>query len=129
VPLLLPVHCLICVYIILKKIPHCFIYRNTFELPTVNVDLKITNVYPLQGSVLGGTKLTITGSGFGTDFNAVVVKFQNWHGFVKNVSCEILSLTNTQILCQIEDLRKIHQVTNMGVDPGEKIILLNITYI
>ncbi|XP_060603397.1 fibrocystin-L-like isoform X3 [Ruditapes philippinarum] len=83
---------------------------NTFELPTVNVDLKITNVYPLQGSLLGGTKLTITGSGFGTDDNAVVVK-------IGDVNCEILSLTNTQILCQIEDLRKIHQVTNMGVDP------------
>jgi hypothetical protein len=88
----------------------------------VNVDLKITNVYPLQGSLLGGTKLTITGSGFGTDDNAVVVK-------IGDVNCEILSLTNTQILCQIEDLRKIHQVTNMGVDPGEKIILLNLTYI
>jgi hypothetical protein len=84
----------------------------------LNVDLKITNVYPLQGSLLGGTKLTITGSGFGTDDNAVVVK-------IGAVNCEISSLTNTQILCQIEDAGTIHQVTNRGIDPGEENISMH----
>ncbi|XP_053388767.1 fibrocystin-L-like isoform X2 [Mercenaria mercenaria] len=81
------------------------------QLPKVIADLKITYVYPLQGSSLGGTQLTIIGSGFGTNISHVKVK-------VGTVNCNIITLSNSEITCLLEYAGTTHYVTNKGIDPG-----------
>ena len=68
----------------------------------------MTNVYPLRGSLQGGTKLTITGAGFGTNESLVDVS-------VGDFTCDVDSVQNTQIVCQIENMAVVHPVTNQGV--------------
>lgn len=70
-------------------------------------------MYPLQGSLLGGTYLTITGSGFGTNDSNVLVD-------IGPVKCDVRSLLATQIICEIDDAGTVHHITNRGVDPGKK---------
>ncbi|XP_060573258.1 fibrocystin-L-like isoform X2 [Ruditapes philippinarum] len=77
------------------------------DIPTVTVDLSITNVFPLQGSLLGGTKLTITGTGFGNNETLIDVK-------IGEVNCLTETVTDTQIVCEITDAAKTHHVTNKG---------------
>ena len=84
----------------------------------VDVQLMITNVFPLQGSLQGGTILTITGTGFGTNTSLVDVD-------VGNFDCVVSTATNTKINCQIGNAGTIHEVTNLGTDPGK----INIIFI
>ena len=71
----------------------------------------VTNVYPLKGSLQGGTKLTITGLGFGTNVSLVEVD-------VGDFMCDIQDLSNSQIICQIEEAVTVHSVTNLGTHKG-----------
>lgn len=75
------------------------------------MDLSVTNVYPLSGSLQGGTRLTVTGSGFGDNSSLVEVD-------VGDVSCDVESVTNNQIVCLIADSGKVHDVTNLGTHRG-----------
>ncbi|KAL4228989.1 Fibrocystin-L [Mactra antiquata] len=84
---------------------------TNLELPKIDVSLRITNVYPLQGSLLGGTELTISGAGFGADQSSVTVT-------VGNKDCALTSLSYTRIICEISDAGVTHHVTNNGVDPA-----------
>ena len=79
----------------------------------------VTNVYPLKGSLQGGTKLTITGLGFGTNESLVEVD-------VGDFMCDIQDLSNSQIICQIEEAVTVHSVTNLGTHKG-MISVLNLT--
>ncbi|XP_045208899.2 fibrocystin-L-like [Mercenaria mercenaria] len=78
-------------------------------LPTVNVEMSITSVNPCQGSVFGGTQLTIKGQGFGINVDVVKVK-------VGNIACPIDTLSDTQATCTVGDTGSVHLVTNKGVD-------------
>ena len=71
----------------------------------------VTTVYPLKGSLQGGTKLTITGLGFGTNDSLVEVD-------VGDFMCDIHDLSNSQIICQIEEAVTVHSVTNLGTHKG-----------
>lgn len=84
---------------------------TSFLLPKVNVELQITNVFPLQGSVLGGTQLTITGSGFGTNASIVDVN-------IGSVDCAVSGVSNTEIVCDISQAGFTHHITNKGIDPA-----------
>lgn len=94
----------------LEQLP-CYVSFRSGDIPTVIVDLSITNVFPLHGSLLGGTRLTVTGSGFGT--NATIVDAS-----VGDIVCNVATVTDTQIVCEIANAATTHQVTNKGSDPG-----------
>lgn len=79
----------------------------------MNVDLKVTNVYPLHGSIQGGTRLTVTGTGFGTNDSLVDVS-------VGDFDCDVESVSNTEIVCLIGHAGRVHEVTNLGTDPGKE---------
>ncbi|XP_052286416.1 fibrocystin-L-like [Dreissena polymorpha] len=85
--------------------------NSSNNIPQVTVDLRITNVFPLQGSIQGGTTLTITGSGFGTNDSLIEVN-------VGDLQCDVTSVTNTQVLCDIEQGGSIHRITNKGTSPA-----------
>jgi len=50
------------------------LYFSTNLIPLVSIDYKVTNVFPTSGSQFGGTKLTVTGAGFGTDTEMIEVR-------------------------------------------------------
>ena len=81
------------------------------DIPTINIELVVTNVFPLKGSLQGGTKLTITGLGFSTNDSLVEVD-------VGDFMCDIQDLSNSQIICQIEEAVTVHSVTNLGTHKG-----------
>eukprot|EP00759_Apiculatamorpha_spiralis_P048987 PhF_6_TR44159/c0_g1_i2/m.67600 len=59
---------------------------------TFDFNLNISSIEPAQGSVAGGTILTINGIGFSNAINTTTVR-------VGNFSCTVLSSTPTQIRC------------------------------
>lgn len=58
------------------------------------VDGSVIDISPKQGSVYGGTLLTITGTGFSTGLFDQVVKVSDFY-------CDILTATNTVLTCRI----------------------------
>ncbi|KAL4228553.1 Fibrocystin-L [Mactra antiquata] len=84
--------------------------NTTNKIPGINIDLSVTKTSPKIGSLQGGTILTITGTGFGTDTSLVDVD-------VGDIDCEISDLTNTEIQCIIGDAGTVHYVTNKGSHP------------
>ena len=75
------------------------------------MDLKVTGLYPQQGSLFGGTVLTITGSGFGSNISNINIS-------VSKTKCDVINVTNSVIICQLAFPSNTHFVTNKGVDPG-----------
>ena len=59
---------------------------------------------------MGGTKVKLTGAGFG-DCSDIVVEFGSGY------SCNIDSCNDTEILCTTKKSSKVHQVTNGGRHP------------
>ena len=57
-----------------------------------SVGAKITNITPIQGSLNGGTTITITGENFSATASDVLVK-------LGTITCPIVSLSTTQITC------------------------------
>ncbi|XP_033757813.1 fibrocystin-L-like [Pecten maximus] len=82
------------------------VLTSTSAVPTINYLMRVTNVYPLQGSLHGGTKVTITGEGLGADAE---VKFGD-------TSCDVdaTTATSTKIECTIGDTGTTHLIDNQG---------------
>jgi hypothetical protein len=74
--------------------------------------LQIQHVSPSQGSVLGGTEITITGGGFGTDKDKLSVEFGER-------GCQVKSVTDTQILCDTDPALNVDQLWS---DYGESVL-------
>lgn len=89
------------------------VFFSSNDIPVVENSLKVTNVFPLQGSLVGGVKVTITGSGFGVNDTLVEVK-------AGDVECEVTMVTDTQIQCDLDTSAQTHVVTNEGSHPGRK---------
>ncbi|XP_078542272.1 fibrocystin-L-like [Lissotriton helveticus] len=71
--------------------------------------LEVNSISPQRGSVYGGTKITITGSGFSTvpESNVVQLDF---------TSCQITSAAAESLECIVQPRRARHLVTNNGRD-------------
>ena len=86
------------------------LHFSSNQVPTVEYILTVTNVYPLKGSLMGGTKLTISGSGFEANDTEVLIGTHK---------CVLDTVTTNQITCTIEDTATVHQIDNTGVHFGE----------
>ncbi|KOO31606.1 fibrocystin [Chrysochromulina tobinii] len=58
---------------------------------------RISSIYPKEGSLAGGTDLTIVGTGFGSDTAALRIN-------VGSASCAVTSITDVALYCRIEPL-------------------------
>jgi len=67
---------------------------------TFKVESKVTSFTPTTGSIYGGTKITITGTNFGTIITDNPVQLRM--GIV-NVDCFVLATSQTEITCRIDD--------------------------
>ena len=71
----------------------CFGYAAINETAsTVTSVASLTSVYPMQGSLAGGTKLTIVGTGFMSDISAITVD-------IGGHQCEVRSANYSTIIC------------------------------
>jgi hypothetical protein len=94
---------------------YIYIYFFNFRsgnIPTIEYQLLITNVFPTQGSLYGGTRLTLTGQGFSTNTSLTEVKVGN-HG------CNVESASTTQIVCLLGDTSSVVKIDNQGVHPSK----------
>lgn len=73
--------------------------------------LTVHSIFPLIGSVAGGTRVVITGEGFGSNASRAVVTVQDRH-------CQITSLNDTHVLCETGDMFQTIMVDNSGSHPG-----------
>ncbi|XP_067950539.1 fibrocystin-L-like [Watersipora subatra] len=78
--------------------------------PTLTVTLKVYGISVRKGSFEGGTRLGISGTGFGTNKDVVSV-------MIGDSECEITELTNREITCMTGRRSKTVTVTNGGIDP------------
>uniref|UniRef100_A0A8C4T925 PKHD1 like 1 n=1 Tax=Erpetoichthys calabaricus TaxID=27687 RepID=A0A8C4T925_ERPCA len=76
---------------------------------TIEYVLQVTSVRPLSGSVYGGTKLTLTGSGFGTNPDDIQV-------LLGQRGCSVTDVTQDQLECVVQAPGKVYTVTNLGSD-------------
>ena len=67
---------------------------------------------PSQGSLYGGTDLTITGEGFSTNTSLMSV-------FLGPHICDVTEATSNQLKCRIADTGITHYVSDTGRHPGE----------
>ncbi|XP_040908783.1 LOW QUALITY PROTEIN: PKHD1 like 1, tandem duplicate 1 [Toxotes jaculatrix] len=74
---------------------------------TIEYVLEIYSVSPLFGSLLGGTRLTISGSGFSNDTSDNSVS-------VGETVCEVKAATENELQCVVQSEQKTHIVTNQG---------------
>lgn len=73
--------------------------------------LTVDMVEPEQGSILGGTILTLKGRGFATNAS-------NMHISVGKTKCAVISSTQEVIACNTEESTTVHFVGNSGKHPG-----------
>ena len=77
----------------------------------ITYSLEVTAISPEYGSLLGGTELTITGEGFSNDPDVNSVK-------LGGVVCDIMSCSDTEIVCTTGKPTQTYEVSNMGIHPG-----------
>ncbi|XP_033119893.1 fibrocystin-L-like [Anneissia japonica] len=74
---------------------------------TITYDFEVTGIFPDHGSLQGGTKVFITGSGFGSNASLVDVNFGH-------VPCKVMSVEDELIECISGSSGTVHEVTNQG---------------
>lgn len=80
--------------------------------------LSVNNVYPMQGSVLGGTVVTLEGVGF-------LLNSSKMHVSIGEKRCDIISSTNELIKCKTQQATNVFVVDNSGRHPC---MILHISY-
>ncbi|XP_060584412.1 fibrocystin-L-like isoform X2 [Ruditapes philippinarum] len=79
------------------------------SIPSLDVNLELTAVSPTKGSLVGGTEVTLTGTGFGDVKDDVKVTIGSDDD--KN-ECLVTKVDNQQILCDIEDMTTTYLINN-----------------
>ena len=87
-------------------------------LPTFSYELLVSSLSPRFGSLSGGTRVTITGKGFGED--TVVMET------LRGQRCDISSMSYEEINCTMPSTTGNYMIKNTGSHPG-KILLLTCT--
>merc|ERR1712106_837006 len=85
-------------------------YADVSTVSPVSYNFIVTDMTPRKGSSLGGTKMKLTGSGFG-DCSDIAVSIGDM------MSCDIDTCTDTEIICVTKKTSKVHQVSNGGRHP------------
>ena len=84
-------------------------FNTTFMLPVFTYQLIVTKLTPCSGSLLGGTKVSIKGTGFGSNVTVTT-------GL--GTKCHVTTVTNENIECVTSSTRKEHLIDNSGQHAG-----------
>uniref|UniRef100_H3CIT5 PKHD1 like 1, tandem duplicate 1 n=1 Tax=Tetraodon nigroviridis TaxID=99883 RepID=H3CIT5_TETNG len=74
---------------------------------TIEYILEVHSVSPLYGSLMGGTRLTLSGSGFSNNISDNRV-------FFGDAECEVKDASENELQCILQTEQKTHIVTNQG---------------
>ncbi|TKS89105.1 Fibrocystin-L Polycystic kidney and hepatic disease 1-like protein 1 [Collichthys lucidus] len=74
---------------------------------TIEYVLEIYSISPLFGSLLGGTRLTVSGSGFSNNASDNKVS-------IGGAECEVKAASENELQCVMQSEEKKHTVTNQG---------------
>ena len=85
-------------------------FADVSSVPGITYDFVVTDLTPRKGSTLGGTRMKLTGSGFG-DCSNIEVKFG------ERLMCKIEECSNTEITCLTQRKGKVVQINNGGKHP------------
>ncbi|KAG2464816.1 PKHL1 protein, partial [Polypterus senegalus] len=86
-----------------------FASASSNVVTTIEYVLQVTSVRPLNGSLYGGTKLTLTGSGFGTNPDDIQV-------LLGQRGCSVTAMAQDRLECVVQAPGKVYTVTNLGTD-------------
>nr|XP_014351910.1 PREDICTED: fibrocystin-L [Latimeria chalumnae] len=88
-------------------------YANVSTSINASVEfiLKVTDIFPLEGSLYGGNKITVTGSGFSTTSEENIVQ-------LGTVPCKVMSASMNKLECAIQPTGSDYIITNNGSHPG-----------
>ncbi|MBN3294524.1 PKHL1 protein, partial [Polypterus senegalus] len=86
-----------------------FASASSNVVTTIEYVLQVTSVRPLMGSLYGGTKLTLTGSGFGTNPDDIQV-------LLGQRGCSVTAMAQDRLECVVQAPGKVYTVTNLGTD-------------
>ncbi|XP_068189914.1 fibrocystin-L-like [Antennarius striatus] len=75
---------------------------------TIEYILEVYSVFPLAGSLMGGTRLTVTGNGFSNNISDNTVS-------VGEIDCDVVTASENELQCVLQTGEKTHTVTNQGV--------------
>uniref|UniRef100_A0A3P8VH65 PKHD1 like 1, tandem duplicate 2 n=1 Tax=Cynoglossus semilaevis TaxID=244447 RepID=A0A3P8VH65_CYNSE len=73
--------------------------------------LSVSGLSPRYGSLVGGTVLTVTGSGFSDDVSENKV-------LIGDAECEVTVSSSSELQCVLRSAEKTYIITNQGVDHG-----------
>ncbi|XP_038580507.1 PKHD1 like 1, tandem duplicate 1 [Micropterus salmoides] len=84
-------------------------YPQTSNGVNVSIEyiLEIHSIYPLFGSLMGGTRLTVSGSGFSNNTSDNKVS-------IGGTECEVKAASENELQCVVQSEEKTHIVTNQG---------------
>ncbi|XP_075907773.1 fibrocystin-L-like [Nelusetta ayraudi] len=82
---------------------------------TIEYILEVHSVSPLLGSLMGGTRLTITGSGFSNVTAHNQVFFGSSH---VGAQCKVEVASENALECVMQSAEKTHYVSNQGAHPS-----------
>ncbi|KAG8441696.1 hypothetical protein GDO86_010760 [Hymenochirus boettgeri] len=85
---------------------------STLDQSSITYVLKVNDIQPKFGSFCGGTKITLSGSGFSTDQSQNAVK-------IGTVPCNVTSASENELECIIASPGNVYTVTNNGQDLGK----------
>ena len=84
------------------------------KLSTIHFGYSTASMDIDSGSFAGGTKIKISGSGFGVKSESVEVRFDE--GTSK---CDILSVRDTEIVCETPSASETVAIDNNGINQGK----------
>uniref|UniRef100_A0A3Q2YMV4 PKHD1 like 1, tandem duplicate 1 n=1 Tax=Hippocampus comes TaxID=109280 RepID=A0A3Q2YMV4_HIPCM len=76
---------------------------------TIEYVLEVHGISPTTGSLMGGTQLTISGSGFSQNVSDNKVYFES--------ECEVQVASENELRCRLQSQEETHIVTNQGSHP------------
>ncbi|XP_024153621.1 PKHD1 like 1, tandem duplicate 1 isoform X2 [Oryzias melastigma] len=74
---------------------------------TIEYILEVYSIFPLSGSLLGGTKLTVSGAGFSVNLTDNKVS-------LGAADCEVVAASENELQCVLKSEERTHIVTNQG---------------
>ena len=86
------------------------------KIHRVQYGLSVISLNPSSGSLVGGTKLSIKGTGFGTNSSEVKVQLG------ENYNCHVSSVSNTEIECETEGASSTVILDNSGIHYGNEFL-------
>ena len=76
--------------------------------------LSVDAITPTEGSLMGGSRLTIQGEGFPANLTDSQLEVR----VGENTACDVESTSANQIVCLLDSPAENHEITNLGNHPG-----------